>query len=69
MKRIFFALLYAIPGYFLGAFIGYYLISTFSLNVHDRDLEAAMTGAFLTGPLVALLALGFGAARGRKKNS
>jgi hypothetical protein len=66
MKRILLALAYAIPGYFLGAFIGYYLISTFSVNVHDRDIEAAMTGAFLTGPLVAFIALGIGTARSRK---
>jgi hypothetical protein len=38
-----------IAGYLLGA------AQAFSGNVHDKDLEAAMTAAFATGPLGAAL--------------
>lgn len=33
-------------------------------NTHDRALEAVMTGAFVVGPLVALIAAVVGAVRG-----
>lgn len=47
----------AVVGYLAGAFGGGYLISVLSTNRHDRSVEAAMTGAFVTGPLVAILAI------------
>jgi hypothetical protein len=34
-----------------------------SSNAHDRSVEAAMTGAFLFGPLVGLIGFVIGAAR------
>lgn len=47
----------ALAGYALGGFGGGFLVSLLSSNRHDRSVEAAMTGAFVTGPIVALLAL------------
>ena len=43
-------------GYFVGALAGCGLITAFSDNRHDRGMEAAMTGAFATGPLFAVVA-------------
>ena len=56
MKRLGIALLWAIGGYLLGAFGGGWLVSEFSSNIHDRSVEAAMTGAFFFGPALAVLA-------------
>jgi uncharacterized membrane protein YeaQ/YmgE (transglycosylase-associated protein family) len=42
-------------GYFLGAAGGWLLVETLSGNTHDKSLEAAMTGAFVTGPLVGVI--------------
>ena len=35
---------------------GYFLVEGLSSNTHDRSLEAAMTGAFVVGPLFAVVA-------------
>ena len=56
MKRIGIGLLYAIGGYIVAAAVGYFLIDQFSSNTHDRSVEAAMTSAFLFGPLGAVVA-------------
>jgi cytochrome bd-type quinol oxidase subunit 2 len=42
---------------FAFAFGGGWLISEFSSNRHDRALEAAMTGAFVLGPIGAVAGL------------
>jgi Na+/proline symporter len=63
MQRFGLALVYAIGGYVLAAGIGYFLIQQFSANVHDRDLEAAMTGAFVAGPIGAVAAFVIGLLR------
>ena len=60
-------LLWAIPGYLAGAFGGGYLITLLSSNNHDRSVEAAMTGAFVLGPLGALIAFVIGAVRAKPK--
>ena len=58
MLKIFgFSLLALVVGYGVGLFGGMWLVNTFSNNPRDRELEAAMTGAFVIGPLVAILAL------------
>lgn len=44
-------------GYAGGVVIGMILINLVSTNQHDRGAEAAMTGFFFSGPLVALLAV------------
>lgn len=57
MKTFALTVLAAIAGYALGAILGYGAISALSANTHDKSFEAAMTAAFVTGPLVALLAV------------
>lgn len=42
-------------GYLVGLFGGLGLVLLLSNNQHDRSMEAAMTGAFVVGPLTALL--------------
>ena len=42
-------------GYALGAFGGGLLVSALSANTHDPSVEAAMTGAFVTGPLAGVV--------------
>ena len=52
MKRFAIALLCGIAGYVIVAVASYVVIDHFSSNVHDRAMEAAMTSAFVFGPLV-----------------
>ena len=56
MKRIGIALLYAIDGYVVAAFLSYFLVDQLSSNRHDRSVEAAMTSAFVWGPIGAVVA-------------
>jgi hypothetical protein len=67
MRRLFLALAGLVAGYVAGAALGALLIAVFSSNTHDRSVEAAVTGAFVTGPLGAVLgvAAGFLSRRGR----
>ena len=68
MKRFAISAAWAVCGYLLGAFGGGFLINALSSNQHDRSLEAAMTGAFVTGPLGAAIAFVVGFVRfGRNK--
>ena len=60
MKRFGIGLLCGIAGYIVVAVAGYFLVLQFSSNRHDRELEAAMTSAFLFGPIGAVLAFIFG---------
>jgi hypothetical protein len=58
-----------VVGYAAGAASGYGLVLALSSNAHDRALEAAMTGAFVAGPLGSLLLAAGGfvlAGRGRR---
>ncbi len=64
-RRSLIGLLWAVPGYLVGAFGGGFLVSVMSSNQHDRSVEAAMTGAFFFGPLAALVAFIAGAVRAR----
>ncbi len=66
MRRFGIGLLCAIGGYALGALAGDFLIATFSGNAHDRSVEAAMTGAFVVGPLAAVIAFVLGVVWGRR---
>lgn len=68
-KRLALSLTGAAIGYVLGALVGGWLISSLSSNSHDRSLEAAMTGAFVTGPLVALVGGVIGFVTGRPRRS
>ena len=69
MQRFGLALVYAIGGYVLAAGIDYFVIQQFSSNVHDRDLEAAMTSAFVAGPIGAVVAFVIGFVRNRRSAS
>jgi hypothetical protein len=64
MRRFGIALLYAIVGYLAAAVASYFLVDLFSSNVHDRAVEAAMTSAFVFGPLGAVTAFVVGFVRG-----
>ena len=64
MRRPAFGVLGAIGGYVVGAVAGYFLIEWLSSNAHDRAVEAAMTSAFVLGPLGALVGLAVGLIRG-----
>jgi cytochrome bd-type quinol oxidase subunit 2 len=55
MKRFAIALLCGIAGYVIVVVASYVLIDHFSSNVHDRAMEAAMTSAFVFGPLGAVV--------------
>ncbi|HSB44476.1 MAG TPA: hypothetical protein VLD60_05655 [Nitrospira sp.] len=57
MKTLGLAVLAAIGGYLIGLFGGMLLVETFSSNQHDKSVEAAMTGAFVVGPLMAVVAV------------
>ena len=57
MARFFIGILILIAGYVIGAVGGYALVSATTSNAHDPSVEAAMTGAFVTGPALALLAV------------
>lgn len=51
------ALLAAILGYVVGLFGTMAAIELFSSNTHDKSLEAAMTGAFAGGLLIAVISV------------
>ena len=61
MKRFGIGILCAVSGYLLSSFAAYWLTEALSSNVHDRSVEAAMTSAFVWGPLgaVAAFVVGF----------
>lgn len=67
MRRFWFGLLWAVAGYIAGAFGGGLLVLLLSSNTHDRAIEAAMTGAFVFGPLVAVAAFAIGFARAGRR--
>ena len=69
MKRIAVALLVAIVGYVLAAVAGYWLTGLLSANVHDAPVEAAMTSAFVWGPLGAVAGFALGFVRGGRRPS
>lgn len=55
MRRWLLSLFVALIAYLAGAFAGGALLLQFSSNTHDRSLEAAMTGAFVSGPAAAIV--------------
>jgi hypothetical protein len=57
MKTFGLGVLAALGGYIGGLFGGIVLVEAFSSNRHDRSMEAAMTGAFVIGPFMALVAV------------
>ncbi|HEY1913401.1 MAG TPA: hypothetical protein VGG73_20915 [Vicinamibacterales bacterium] len=69
MRRFAFGLLGTILGYLIGAFGGGFAITMLSSNQHDRSVEAVMTGAFVIGPLGALIGLVTGVMSGAPRKS
>jgi hypothetical protein len=57
LRKLLIALAGLVIGYLVGAFGGGLLVDVLSANTHDRAVEAAMTGAFMTGPLGAIVGL------------
>jgi hypothetical protein len=53
-------LLIILTGYGAGLAAGLALVSMFSGNAHDLSIEMAMTAAFITGPIGALIGLVWG---------
>lgn len=51
------ALLATILGYIIGLFGTMAAIELFPSNTHDKSMEAAMTGAFVGGPLIAVISV------------
>ena len=51
MQRFGIAMFFALVAYVAAAVAGYFLVGPFSGNTHDRSVEAAMTRAFVFGPL------------------
>ena len=65
-RRVGFGILWGFVGYLCGAFSGGWLVTQRSSNTFDGDVEAAMTRAFVFGPLVGLTAFAIGAWRARR---
>ena len=64
MKGFGIAMLFAMVGYLIAVVASYFLVDLLSSNMHDRSLEAAMTSAFVFGPLGAVVAFVAGLVRG-----
>ena len=60
VKAIVFAFVLAVGAYFIGLFACLFLLPLISSNTHDVQLEAAMTGAFVVGPLFGIVGFGAG---------
>ena len=67
LRRVAFAVVFGAGGYVVGAMISYAFVVNLSGNTHDRDVEAAMTSAFVIGPIAALLAGAIGAILGARR--
>ena len=65
LRSLAFAFAWGLAGYLIGAFGGGWLTTKLSSNAHDRSTEAAMTGAFVYGPALALIAFIVGFLRSR----
>jgi hypothetical protein len=66
VRRLLIGLLWAVPSFIAGAFGGGYLVNALSSNSHDLDVEAAMTGAFVLGPLAAIIGFVVGVVRSKR---
>ena len=69
MKTFGVALLAASLGYIVGLFGTMAAIELFSSNTYDKSLEAAMTGAFVGGLLIAVISMIAILALRRKRSS
>jgi hypothetical protein len=69
LRRFAFDSLGSIAGYPIGLFGGMGLISLLSSNQHDRSVEAAITGAFVVGPFMALVGFVIGWAATKRRTA
>jgi hypothetical protein len=65
LRSLAFGFAWGLAGYLIGAFGGGWLVTKLSSNMHDRSTEAATTGAFVYGPVLALIAFIAGFMRSR----
>lgn len=56
VRRLGLAFVVALAAYLGGAVAGGWLVATLTSNTHDASLEGVMTGAFVIGPLVSIVA-------------
>ena len=68
MRRYVIAVVGSIVAYVVAAVAGYFLLGWLSSNPHDRSVEAAMTAAFVFGPIAAVLAFIAGLVFGGGRN-
>ena len=68
MRRFGIGVLWGVAGYVVGAVAGNFLVTAFSSNTHDRSVEAAMTAAFVLGPLAAVTAFVAGFLRAGRRS-
>ena len=66
MRKVLLSLLGLAAGYIIGAALGAAAIQLFSSNTHDKSVELAMTAAFVTGPIGAVIGLIAGWIRARR---
>lgn len=67
MRTVGSLLLYVLAGYVIGAVFTFVAVQVLAGNTHDRSVEAAMTAAFLGGPLLAVLLGIVGSGRSRRR--
>ncbi|HEX9275856.1 MAG TPA: hypothetical protein VGA51_05585 [Casimicrobiaceae bacterium] len=67
MKRFAIAMLCGVAGYVVVAIVSYFLVLELSSNVHDREVEAAMSAAFFFGPVGAIIAFVAGLIRSGRR--
>jgi hypothetical protein len=65
LRRLGIGFVCAILSYPIGVVVGMFLVSQCSANMHDRDMEAAMTGAFFFGPVAAVIGFLIGVVNAR----
>jgi|CXWK01.1.fsa_nt_gi ABC-type sulfate transport system permease component len=67
MRRLTFVLACLAAGYVAGALAGAGAVEILSGNSHDKSQEMTMTGAFVTGPIGAVIGAVIGWVVSRKK--
>lgn len=67
MRKFLLCLAGMFAGYLMGAGLGAAAIQLFSSNTHDKSMELAMTTAFVTGPIGAVIGALVGWMRARKR--
>lgn len=68
MKRFGTGLLCGVIVYPCAVAFSYFLVLQLSSNMHDRDLEAAMSSVFFYGPVATLVAFVLGVLRSGRRS-